>query len=215
MVKTKEKIKVIIADDHPLFRRGLKNAFSETSDIEVVAEAENGDDLLKKISGLDISVALMDVAMPGKHGLDLLKQIREEQPKLPVLVLTVYPEEHYAVRFFKAGASGFIHKESSTDEIYAAVRKVANGGKFASPEITEKLAFDFGKTDRPLHENLSDREHQVFMMLAEGESPTEIGKKLSLSVKTISTHRSRILEKMQMKKNAELIHYAISNRLLQ
>ena len=198
MVKTKEKIKVIIADDHPLFRRGLKNAFSETSDIEVVAEAEDGDDLLKKISGLD-----------------LLKQIREEQPKLPVLVLTVYPEEHYAVRFFKAGASGFIHKESSTDEIYAAVRKVANGGKFASPEITEKLAFDFGKTDRPLHENLSDREHQVFMMLAEGESPTEIGKKLSLSVKTISTHRSRILEKMQMKKNAELIHYAISNRLLQ
>ena len=161
MVKTKEKIKVIIADDHPLFRRGLKNAFSETSDIEVVAEAEDGDDLLKKISGLDLSVALMDVAMPGKHGLDLLKQIREEQPKLPVLVLTVYPEEHYAVRFFKAGASGFIHKESSTDEIYAAVRKVANGGKFASPEITEKLAFDFGKTDRPLHENLSDREHQV------------------------------------------------------
>ena len=215
MVKTKEKIKVIIADDHPLFRRGLKNAFSETSDIEVVAEAEDGDDLLKKISGLDLSVALMDVAMPGKHGLDLLKQIREEQPKLPVLVLTVYPEEHYAVRFFKAGASGFIHKESSTDEIYAAVRKVANGGKFASPEITEKLAFDFGKTDRPLHENLSDREPQGFMKLAAGESPTESGKKLSLSVKTISTHRSRILEKMQMKKNSELIHYAISNRLLQ
>ena len=193
----------------------MKNAFSETSDIEVVAEAENGEELLKKISGLDLSVALMDVAMPGKHGLDLLKQIREEYSKLPVLVLTVYPEEHYAVRFFKAGASGFIHKESSTDEIYAAVRKVANGGKFASPEITEKLAFDFGKPDRPLHENLSDREHQVFMMLAEGESPTEIGKKLSLSVKTISTHRSRILDKMQMKKNAELIHYAISNQLLQ
>ena len=193
----------------------MKNAFSETSDIEVVAEAENGDELLNKIKGLDLSIVLMDVAMPGVHGLDLLKKIREEYPKTPVLVLTVYPEEHYAVRFFKAGASGFIHKESSTDEIYAAVRKVANGGKFASPEITEKLAFDFGKTDRPLHENLSDREHQVFMMLAEGESPTEIGKKLSLSVKTISTHRSRILEKMQMKKNAELIHYAISNRLLQ
>ena len=215
MVKMKEQIKVIIADDHPLFRRGLKNAFSETSDIEVVAEAENGDELLKKISGLNLSVALMDVAMPGKHGLDLLKQIREEHPKLPVLVLTVYPEEHYAVRFFKAGASGFIHKESSTDEIYGAVRKVANGGKFASPEITEKLAFDFGKTDRPLHEGLSDREHQVFLMLAEGESPTEIGKKLSLSVKTISTHRSRILEKMQMKRNSGLIHYAISHRLLQ
>ena len=144
MVKTKEKIKVIIADDHPLFRRGLKNAFSDTSDIEVVAEAENGDDLLKKIPGMDLSIALVDVNMPGKNGLDLLKQLREEHSKLPVLVVTVYPEEHYAVRFFKAGASGFITKESSTDQIYAAVRKVANGGKFASPEITEKLAFDFG-----------------------------------------------------------------------
>ena len=215
MVKTNEKIKVIIADDHPLFRRGLKNAFSETPDIEVVDEAENGDDLLKKIKGSDLSVVLMDVAMPGKTGLDLLKQLRDEQPKIPVLVLTVYPEEHYAVRYFKAGASGFITKESSTDQIYAAVRKVANGGKFASAEITEKLAFDFSKSDRPLHENLSDREHQVFMMLAEGESPTDIGKMLSLSVKTISTHRSRILDKMQMKKNAELIHYAISHRLLQ
>ena len=215
MVTMKEKIKVIIADDHPLFRRGLKNAFSETPDIEVVDEAESGDDLLKKIPGSNLNVVLMDVAMPGKTGLDLLKQLRDEQPKLPVLVLTVYPEEHYAVRYFKAGASGFISKESSTDQIYAAVRKVANGGKFASPEITEKLAFDFGKSDRPLHENLSDREHQVFMMLAEGESPTDIGKILSLSVKTISTHRSRILDKMQMKKNAELIHYAISHRLLQ
>ena len=215
MVTMKEKIKVIIADDHPLFRRGLKNAFSETPDIEVVDEAESGEDLLKKIPGSNLNVVLMDVAMPGKTGLDLLKQLRDEQPKLPVLVLTVYPEEHYAVRYFKAGASGFITKESSTDQIYAAVRKVANGGKFASPEITEKLAFDFGKSDRPLHENLSDREHQVFMMLAEGESPTDIGKILSLSVKTISTHRSRILDKMQMKKNAELIHYAISHRLLQ
>ena len=205
MVKTKEKIKIIIADDHPLFRRGLKNAFSETPDIEVVDEAENGDDLLKKIKGSDLSVVLMDVAMPGKTGLDLLKQLRDEQPKLPVLVLTVYPEEHYAVRYFKAGASGFITKESSTDQIYAAVRKVANGGEFASAEITEKLAFDFGKSDRPLHENLSDREHQVFMMLAEGESPTDIGKILSLSVKTISTHRSRILEKMQMKKIVKIL----------
>jgi DNA-binding NarL/FixJ family response regulator len=213
MVKT--KIRVIIADDHPLFRRGLKNAFSETPDIEVVAEAENGDELLKKIPGIDINVVLLDVAMPGKNGLDLLKQLRDDRPKLRVLVLTVYPEEHYAVRYFKAGASGFITKESSTDQIYAAVRKVANGGKYASPEITEKLAFDFGKSDRPLHENLSDREHQVFIMLAEGESPTDIGKILSLSVKTISTHRSRILDKMQMKKNAELIHYAISHRLLQ
>lgn len=209
------KIKIIIADDHPLFRRGLKNAFSETPDIEVVDEAESGEELLEKVRGMDLSLAILDISLPGKGGLEILKQLKDDRPKLPVLILTVLPEEHYAVRFFKAGASGFITKESSTDQIYAAVRKVADGGKYASPEITEKLAFDFSKSDRPAHEKLSDREHQVFIMLAEGESPTEIGKELSLSVKTISTHRSRILDKMQMKKNAELIHYAISHRLLQ
>ena len=209
------KIKIIIADDHPLFRRGLKHAFAETQDIEVVDEAETGEELLDKVKGKNLNLALLDISLPGKGGLEILKQLKDDKPKLPVLILTVYPEEHYAVRFFKAGASGFIMKESSTDQIYAAVRKVAEGGKYASPAITEKLAFDFSKSDRPLHERLSDREHQVFMMLAEGQSPTEIGKELSLSVKTISTHRSRILEKMQMKKNAELIHYAISQRLLQ
>ena len=209
------KIRIIIADDHPLFRRGLKNAFSETPDIEVVDEAESGEELLEKVQGMDLSLALLDISLPGKGGLEILKQLRDERPKLPVLILTVLPEEHYAVRFFKAGASGFLTKESSTDQIYAAVRKVADGGKYASAEITEKLAFDFNKTDRPAHERLSDREHQVFIMLATGQSPTEIGKELSLSVKTISTHRSRILDKMQMKKNAELIHYAISQHLLQ
>ncbi|MBT3922015.1 MAG: response regulator transcription factor [Nitrospina sp.] len=208
------KIKIIIADDHPLFRRGLKNAFSETPDIEVVDEAESGEELLEKVQGMDLNLAILDISLPGRGGLEVLKQLRDERPKLPVLILTVLPEEHYAVRFFKAGASGFVTKESSTDQIYAAVRKVADGGKYASPEITEKLAFDFSKSDRPAHETLSDREHQVFIMLAKGQSPTEIGKELSLSVKTISTHRSRILDKMQMKKNAELIHYAISQRLL-
>ena len=209
------KIKVIIADDHPLFRRGLKHAFAETPDIEVVDDVETGEELLKKVQEMDVNLALLDISLPGKGGLEILKELREDRPKLPVLILTVYPEEHYAVRFFKAGASGFITKESSTDQIYHAVRKVAGGGKYASPEITEKLAFDFTKSDRPAHERLSDREHQVFMMLAEGDSPTEIGKELSLSVKTISTHRSRILDKMEMKKNAELIHYAISQKLIQ
>ncbi len=213
--KVAGKIKIIIADDHPLYRRGLKNAFAETPDIKVVDEAESGEELLKKIQGKDLSLVILDITLPGKGGLETLKQLRVDRPNLPVLMLTVLPEEHYAVRFFKAGASGFITKESSTDQIYAAVRKVSNGGKYASPQITEKLAFDFGKSDRPTHERLSDREHQVFIMLAEGQSPTEIGNALSLSVKTISTHRSRILDKMQMKKNAELIHYAISHRLLQ
>ncbi len=213
--KAAGEIKIIIADDHPLYRRGLKNAFLETPDIEVVDEAKSGEELLEKVRGMDLSLAILDISLPGKGGLEILKQLKDDRPKLPILILTVLPEEHYAVRFFKAGASGFITKESSTDQIYAAVRKVADGGKYASPEITEKLAFDFSKSDRPTHERLSDREHQVFIMLAEGQSPTEIGKDLSLSVKTISTHRSRILDKMQMKKNAELIHYAISHRLLQ
>ena len=213
--KSTGKIKVIIADDHPLFRRGLKHAFSETPDIEVVDEAETGEELLDKVRGLDLRLVLLDISLPGKGGLEILKQLREDRPKLPVLILTVYPEEHYAVRFFKAGASGFITKESSTDQIYSAVRKVADGGKYASPEITEKLAFDFSKSDRPAHERLSDREHQVFMMLAQGGSPTEIGKELSLSVKTISTHRTHILEKMKMSNNAQLIQYAIRNGLVQ
>ena len=151
------KIRIIIADDHPLFRRGLKNAFSETPDIEVVDEAESGEELLEKVQGMDLSLALLDISLPGKGGLEILKQLRDERPKLPVLILTVLPEEHYAVRFFKAGASGFLTKESSTDQIYAAVRKVADGGKYASAEITEKLAFDFNKSDRPAHERLSDR----------------------------------------------------------
>lgn len=209
-----KKIKVLIADDHPLFRRGLKHAFSETSDIEVIDEAESGDELLKKIKNKDLTVVLLDIAMPGKNSLEVLKQLKTEKPKLPILVLSVYPEDQYAVRYIKAGASGYLTKESAADLLMEAVRKVAQGGKFASQRMTEKLAFDFNNSDKPLHDTLSDREYQVFCMISSGQSLTEIGVELSLSVKTISTHRTRILEKMQMKKNAELIHYAIDHKLL-
>ena len=133
MVKTKEKIKIIIADDHPLFRRGLKNAFADTPDIEVVDEAENGDELLKKVAKTEFNIALVDVAMPGKHGLDLLKQLREDHPKLPILVLTVYPEEHYAVRFFKAGASGFITKEVVPIKFMLRLEKLRVAGNLLAP----------------------------------------------------------------------------------
>lgn len=210
----KESIRLVIADDHPLFRRGLKNAIAETGDIKVACEASNGDELLSLIKENKFDMVLLDIAMPGKSGLDLLKQLKSEYPKLPILVLSVYPEEQYAVRFIKAGASGYLTKESASEKLVEAIRKVADGGKYASQMITEKLAFDFSNSEKPLHETLSDREYQVFGMISIGKSLTEIGKDLSLSVKTISTHRTRILEKMKMKKNAELIHYAITQNLL-
>jgi len=211
------QIKILIADDHPLFRQGLKHTFLETEDIRVTGEVENNDDLITTIKNHppdEYTLVLLDITMPGKSALDVLKQLKLEYPKLPILMLSVYSEDQYAVRFIKAGASGYLTKESAPDLLVEAVRKVARGGKFASPRITEKLAFDFGDSNKPLHESLSDREYQVFSMIAGGMSLTEIGVQLSLSVKTISTHRTRILEKMKMKKNAELIHYAINNNLL-
>ncbi len=210
----KSKIKILIADDHPLFRQGLKNAFGDTPDIEVVGEAESGNDVLGKVREHDLSLVLLDISMPGKGGLEVLKQLKAEHPKIPVLILSVYPENQYAVRFIKAGASGYLTKDSSIDTLLEAVRKVAQGGNYASTDITEKLAFDFLNIDKPPHELLSDREYQVFSMISTGKSLTEIGNDLSLSVKTISTHRTRILEKMKMKKNAELIHYAIQHELI-
>ena len=208
-------IKIIIADDHPLFRRGLKHALEETPDIEVIGEASNGDSLLSMIKSDNLDMVLLDISMPGKSGLDLLKQLKSEHSKLPILILSVYPEEQYAVRFIKAGASGYLTKESAAEKLAEAIRKIAAGGKYASTAVIEKLAFDFSDSEKPLHEKLSDREYQVFGMIAIGKSLTEIGVDLSLSVKTISTHRTRILEKMKMKKNAQLIHYAITRNLLE
>jgi len=214
ITECKSQIKILIADDHPLFRQGLKNAFGDTSDIEVVSEVDNSNDILGKVREHNLSLVLLDISMPGKGGLEVLKQLKTEFPKTPVLILSVYPESQYAVRFIKAGASGYLTKESSIDTLLDAVRKVAQGGNYASADITEKLAFDFLNIDKPPHELLSDREYQVFSMIATGKSLTEIGNDLALSVKTISTHRTRILEKMKMKKNAELIHYAIQHELI-
>jgi len=210
----KNSIKIIIADDHPLFRRGLKHALEETNDIQVIGESSNGEDLLSLIKDCIPEIILLDISMPGKSGLDLLKQLKSEYPKLPILILSVYSEEQYAVRFLKAGASGYLTKESAAEKLAEAIRKIVGGGKYASPEVIEKLAFDFSNSDKAPHETLSDREFQVFGMISIGKSLTEIGVELSLSVKTISTHRTRILEKMKMKKNAELIRYAITRNLL-
>lgn len=213
-VKNGNKIKILIADDHPIFRRGLRNAFAETLDIEVVEEAANGFQLLEKARDNECDLVILDISMDGRNSLDTLKQLKVENPKLPVLVLSVYPEEAYAMRYIKSGASGYLSKESHPDQLLEAIRKVAKGGRFVSQDLMEKLAFDFDKQDRPVHENLSDREYQVLCMIGQGKSLTEIAKELSLSVKTIGSHRAHILEKMKMKNNAQLIQYSILQKLV-
>lgn len=209
-------IRVLIADDHPIVREGLKQIIAETSDMVVANEASNAQEVLDKVWESDYSVVLLDISMPGRSGLDILKQLKSERPELPVLILSVHPEEQYAVRVLRAGASGYLTKESAPDELIAAIRKVSLGRKYVSSSLAEKLAFDLEiEAEKPLHETLSDREYQVLCMIAKGKTVKEIAKELSLSVKTISTYRSRILEKMRMNNNAQLTHYAIKNRLVE
>ncbi len=209
-------IRVLIADDHPIVREGLKQIIAETSDMVVANEASNAQEVLDKVWENDYNVVLLDISMPGRSGLDILKQLKSERPELPVLILSVHPEEQYAVRVLRAGASGYLTKESAPDELIAAIRKVSLGRKYVSSSLAEKLAFDLEiEAEKPLHETLSDREYQVMCMIAKGKTVKEIAEELSLSVKTISTYRSRILEKMRMNNNAQLTHYAIKNRLVE
>lgn len=209
-------IKILIADDHAIVRRGLKQILTETADMVVAGEAQNGQELLEKMRSDQWDVVVLDISMPGRGGLDILKQLKSERPKLPVLMLTIHPEDQYAVRVLRAGASGYLTKESAPDHLVEAIRKVARGGKYISPHLAERLAFSLESiSERPLHEALSDREFQVLRLIASGKTVKEIGEELSLSVKTISTYRTRILEKMKMKNNAEMTHYAIHQKLLE
>jgi DNA-binding NarL/FixJ family response regulator len=208
-------IKILIADDHAIVREGLKQILSESPDLVVVAEASAGQEVLDKIMKNDLDLVILDIAMPGRGGLDILKEIKSQKPKLPVLILSMYPEDQYAVRVLKSGASGYLTKESAPVELVKAIRQISQGKKYISPSLAEKLAVDLEiSPDRPSHETLSDREYQVMCMIASGKTLKEIADGLSLSIKTISTYRSRILEKMNMKTNAELTHYAIKNRLV-
>jgi len=211
---TDTKIKLLIADDHPLFRRGLKNALTDIRDISVSAEVDNGDALFEALGEHPVDVVVLDISMPGRGGLENLKHLGDRWPKLPVLVLSVHPEEQYAERFLRAGAAGYLNKESAAGELVEAIRKVASGGRYASAGIVEKLAFGRPGGNRAAHETLSDREFQVFSLIASGHGLTEIGENLCLSVKTVGTYRARILEKLCVKNNAELIHYAILNHLI-
>jgi two-component system invasion response regulator UvrY len=209
-------IRILIADDHSIIREGLKQIVSEVPDMVVADEASDGQELLSKVREEDFDVLVLDIHMPGPSGMELLRQLGSEKPKLPIVILSMYPEEQYAVRSLKAGASAYLTKGSAPDELIAAIRKVSLGGKYVTSSLAERLAHYLQvDSEKPLHEALSDREYQVLCMIASGKTVTQIGKELSLSVKTVSTYRSRILAKMGMGSNAELTRYAIENRLVQ
>ena len=209
-------LRILIADDHPIVRKGLKQILSEESDMGVFGEAQNSQEVLELVQKQDWDIVILDITMPGRGGIDVLKELKHERPKLPVLMLSVHPEDQYAVRALKAHASGYMTKDSAPEELVKAIRKILRGGKYISSTLAEKLAFDLEtETEKPLHETLSDREHQVLLMIASGKTVSEIAEELSLSVKTIDTYRARILEKMKMKTNAELTHYAIKNKLVE
>ncbi len=209
------KIRLLIGDDHAVVRKGMKQILAETKDIVVADEAGNGREVLEKVRKSDFDMVLLDISMPGRDGLEILKELKSLKPKLPVLMLSMYPEEQYAVRSLRSGASGYLTKDSAPDELISAIRKVSSGGKYVSASLAEKLALKLGAdVEKPLHEALSDREYQVMCMIASGKAVKEIGEELSLSVKTVSTYRSRILEKMRLKGNAELTRYAIDNKLV-
>jgi DNA-binding NarL/FixJ family response regulator len=215
MTNIKDKIKVFIADDHSIVRRGLVQVISDTPDMLVVGEAENGNELLIKVKKLKIDIVVMDLDMPEKSGWDVIVQLQVDFPKIPVIILSVYPEDDYASIFFQAGASAYLNKTSAPEQLVEAIRKVVQGGKFISPSFAEKLAFDLGKDKKIFpHETLSHREFQVFHMIASGKTVKKISEELSLSLPTINTHRSHMMKKMGISSNAELIHYAYKNGIL-
>jgi DNA-binding NarL/FixJ family response regulator len=198
-----------------MVRSGLKEILADTGDIVVAGEATDGHEALAQVRAQDFDVAVLDMTMPGRSGIELIKQVKEARPKLRVLVLTMHKEEQYAVRALRAGASGYLTKESAADQLVAAIRRIAAGGAYVSPETAERLALDAGRaSDAPPHTLLSDREFQVFQLIAKGAAVGEIAKQLSLSVKTVSTHKNRIMEKMGLANQAELIRYALEHKLL-
>jgi DNA-binding NarL/FixJ family response regulator len=208
-------IRLVIADDHTIVREGLKQVLSAASDLSVVGEAQNGHEVIARVRELDFDVLLLDMSMPGKSGTELIKQVHAEKPRLRILVLSMHEEEQYAVRAIKAGASGYLTKESASAQLVSAIRKVAGGGAFITSSVAEQLALGARPdAEGPPHGTLSDREFQVFRAIVGGKTVTDIANELNLSVKTVSTHKARILEKMNMSSAAELVRYAIRHRLV-
>ena len=208
-------IKILIADDHAVVRRGLKEILEHELDPITCGEAADAQQVLTQVRSQDWDLVILDVTMPGRSGIDVLRELKQTRPRMPVLVLSMHPEDQYGKRMLKAGASGYMNKESVPEELLKAIRKVLAGGLYVSATLAEKLALDLGaKTEQLPHEGLSDRELEVLRMIASGLTVSQIAEKLYLSVPTVSTYRARILEKMNMSTTAELMHYALSNHLV-
>jgi two-component system invasion response regulator UvrY len=210
-----DKIKILIADDHAIVREGLKQIVAEEHDMLVLGEAENVEKLMELLEEKSFNLVVLDINMPGKSGLDALKDIKQFYPDLPVLILSMYSEDHYGIRALKAGAFGYLKKASAPNELVSAIRKIVAGKKYISPVLAEKLADNLNHSNgAPLHEKLSDREYEIMCGIASGKSAEEIANELSLSINTVYSYRNRILEKMSMKSNVELTQYALQNKLI-
>jgi len=207
-------IRILVADDHPIVRKGIRQIVETEGDMVVAAEAADGHELIDSARAITHDLVLLDLSMPGATGLELVKQLKRERPKIPVVILTMHSESQFAVRALKAGAVAYLLKDSAAGELISAIRKVASGGRYLTPRLAEQLADYLGAdTEKPPHEALSDREYQVLRMIAAGRSTREIAVELSLSVKTISTYRARIYEKMHLRSPAELAAYVVRNAL--
>jgi DNA-binding NarL/FixJ family response regulator len=207
-------IKVIIVDDHPVVRRGLKQIIEDEPDMEVAGEAKNAGECFSLVRKTDCTLVVLDITLPDRNGFDVLKQLKYEHPNLPILILSVHPEDQYGLRFIKAGASGYLMKEGAPEELVKAIRKVNAGGKYVSASLAEKLVSHLDAFDKPPHENLSDREFQILCMIAQGKSLKSIADELCIGEKTVSTYRSRIMEKMRIGTNSGLTRYALENKLI-
>ena len=208
-------MKVLIADDQVIIREGLRQILLRMPEVKLVDEAENGQEVLRKAAKKKYDIIVLDISMPEMSGLEVLKELRQKKPNSAVLILSIHPEENYAVRVLKAGASGYINKSSASDELIQAIRTVVAGGKYITPKTAEKLVTEIKEdTVKSSHEKLSDREYQVLCMIASGKTVKEISEYLCLSIKTVSTYRARILEKMKMKNNSEITFYAIKHELI-
>lgn len=208
-------LKIIIADDHGIFREGLKQVIAGTANMSVTDEAADGTELLAKLRTNDYDLVILDISLPGRSGLEILAETKSMRPKLPVLILSMHPEEQYAMRALKSGASGYLTKGSSAQELVEALQKIALGKKYVSASMAELLASRIGSdSDGPLHERLSDREFQVMRMIAAGATPRKIAEELLVGIKTVNTYRVRVLQKMEMKCNADLTRYAVQHKLM-
>ena len=206
---------ILIADDHAVVRRGLREILDDAIPGATFSEAGNGDEVMGQLGKSTIALLVLDISMPGRSGVDVLRDVKHAYPRLPVIILSVHSEEQYAVRCLRAGAAAYINKESASEELAIATKKILSGGRYISATFAEKLIANLDEPgDKPLHESLSDREHEVMKMIAAGVPLTEIGERLHVSVKTISSYRTRIMEKMQMKNNADLTRYAMTHGLI-